>query len=46
MAVREISATLFLTAGTVRTYLSTVMHKVDARSRLDAIRIATEENWL
>jgi two-component system response regulator DesR len=46
MAVREISATLFLTAGTVRTYLSTIMHKVDARSRLDAIRIATEENWL
>ena len=46
MAVREISATLFLTAGTVRTYLSTIMHKVDARSRLDAIRIATESNWL
>jgi two-component system response regulator DesR len=46
MAVREISAALFLTAGTVRTYLSTIMHKVDARSRLDAIRIATEANWL
>jgi two-component system response regulator DesR len=46
MSVREISAALFLTAGTVRTYLSTIMHKVDARSRLDAIRIATEANWL
>ncbi|HEY0532800.1 MAG TPA: response regulator transcription factor [Actinoplanes sp.] len=46
MAVREISAALFLTAGTVRTYLSTIMHKLDARSRLDAIRIATEANWL
>jgi two-component system response regulator DesR len=46
MSVREISAALFLTAGTVRTYLSTIMHKVDARSRLDAIRIATESNWL
>jgi two-component system response regulator DesR len=46
MSVREISETLFLTAGTVRTYLSTIMHKLDARSRLDAIRIATEANWL
>lgn len=46
MPVREISAALFLTAGTVRTYLSTIMHKLEARSRLDAIRIATEANWL
>ena len=46
MSVREIAAALFLTGGTVRTYLSTIMHKVDARSRLDAIRIATEANWL
>jgi len=46
MSVREISAALFLTAGTVRTYLSTIMHKLDSRSRLDAIRIATEANWL
>ncbi|MEV6850821.1 response regulator transcription factor [Actinoplanes sp. NPDC051411] len=46
MSVREISAVLFLTPGTVRTYLSTIMHKLDAHSRLDAIRIATEANWL
>jgi two-component system response regulator DesR len=45
-SVRDIAAALFLTAGTVRTYLSTIMQKVGARSRLDAIRIATEANWL
>ncbi|MFC7530940.1 LuxR C-terminal-related transcriptional regulator [Actinoplanes sp. GCM10030250] len=46
MSVRDIAGALFLTAGTVRTYLSTIMQKVGARSRLDAIRIATEANWL
>lgn len=46
MAVRDISAALFLTAGTVRTYLSAITQKIGARSRLDAIRIATEANWL
>ncbi|MEU4425045.1 response regulator transcription factor [Actinoplanes sp. NPDC024001] len=46
MSGRDIAATLFLTAGTVRTYLSTITQKVEARSRLDAIRIATESNWL
>jgi len=46
MSVRDIADGLFLTKGTVRTYLSTIMQKIGARSRLDAIRIATEENWL
>ena len=46
LSVREIAGALFLTSGTVRTYLSTVIRKVGARSRLDAIRTATEANWL
>jgi two-component system response regulator DesR len=46
MSGREIAAALFLTAGTVRTYLSNITQKLDAHSRLDAIRIATEANWL
>jgi two-component system response regulator DesR len=46
MSVRDIAGALFLSAGTVRTYLSTINQKVGARSRLDAIRIATEANWL
>ena len=46
MSVREIAGTLFLTTGTIRTYLSTIIHKVGARSRVEAIRIATESDWL
>jgi len=46
LSVREIAGALFLTTGTVRTYLSTVIHKVGARSRQDAIRTATAANWL
>lgn len=46
LSVREIAGALFLTTGTVRTYLSTVIRKVGARSRLDAIRTATQANWL
>ncbi|UQU66519.1 response regulator transcription factor [Couchioplanes caeruleus] len=46
MSVREISSALFLTAGTVRTYLSTIIHKTGARSRVEAIRTATESDWL
>ncbi|MGA5304873.1 LuxR C-terminal-related transcriptional regulator [Nucisporomicrobium flavum] len=46
MSVREISSTLFLTAGTVRTYLSTIIHKTGSRSRVEAIRTATESDWL
>ena len=46
MSVREIAGTLFLTTGTIRTYLSTIIHQVGARSRVEAIRIATESDWL
>ena len=46
MTAREIAGTLFLTPGTVRTYLSTITQKVGARSRLEAIRTATDANWL
>jgi len=46
MSVREIAGTLFLTTGTIRTYLSTIIHKVGARSRVEAIRTAIESDWL
>ena len=46
MSVREIAGTLFLTSGTIRTYLSTIIHKVGARSRVEAIRTAIESDWL
>ncbi|PSL00856.1 LuxR family two component transcriptional regulator [Murinocardiopsis flavida] len=42
----EIAARLHLSKGTVRNYLSTIVTKLDARNRLDAVRIAAEADWL
>ncbi|MEV4109766.1 response regulator transcription factor [Nonomuraea sp. NPDC049695] len=42
----EIAAALHLTKGTVRNYLGAIVTKLDARNRLDAVRIATEAGWL
>jgi two-component system response regulator DesR len=44
--VGEIAAALFLSAGTVRNYLTTIVTKLNARNRVDAIRIAQEAGWL
>lgn len=42
----DIAAQLFLSPGTVRNYLTTVVSKLNARNRVDAIRIARESDWL
>jgi two-component system response regulator DesR len=42
----EIAAALHLSAGTVRNYLTTVGAKLNARNRVDAIRIARDAGWL
>ena len=42
----EIARELSLSQGTVRNYLSNAMNKTGARTRIDAIRIATEAGWL
>lgn len=44
--VQEIAADLYLSAGTVRNYLTSAATKLDARNRVDAIRIAAEAGWL
>jgi two-component system response regulator DesR len=44
--VADIAAELFLSPGTVRNYLATVVTKLNARNRVDAIRIATDSAWL
>ena len=44
--VEQIAAQLFLSPGTVRNYLTTAVTKLDARNRLDAVRIAREADWL
>ncbi|MFE6617054.1 DNA-binding response regulator [Amycolatopsis sp. NPDC057786] len=44
--VADIAAELFLSPGTVRNYLATVVTKLNARNRVDAIRIAVDSDWL
>ncbi|MGH3645772.1 MAG: response regulator transcription factor [Micromonosporaceae bacterium] len=44
--VADIAAHLFLSQGTVRNYLTTAVTKLNARNRVDAIRIAKEAGWL
>lgn len=44
--ITEIAANLFLSSGTVRNYLTSAVTKLNARNRLDAIRIAKDSGWL
>ena len=44
--VAEIAARLYLSEGTVRNHLSSVIGKTNARTRADAVRIATANGWL
>jgi two-component system response regulator DesR len=42
----EIARSLNLTAGTVRNYLSHILTKTAARSRIEAVRKAQEAGWI
>jgi len=42
----EIGRALFLSPATVRNYLSNAISKLDARNRIDAIRIARQAGWI
>ena len=42
----EIAATLSLSVGTVRNYLTAVVTKLNARNLVDALRVAEESGWL
>jgi two-component system, NarL family, response regulator DesR len=42
----EIAKQLYLSSGTVRNYLTTIVAKLGARNRVDAIRIAQEAGWI
>ena len=44
--VAELADALFLSHGTVRNHLSSVMQKLDARNRGEAVRTAEERGWL
>ncbi|MFG2947654.1 response regulator transcription factor [Streptomyces adustus] len=42
----EIAASLHLSTGTVRNYLTAIVSKLNARNRVDAVRIARDSGWL
>ena len=44
--IAEIAASLHLSPGTTRNHLSSIMGKLGAQSRIEAIRIAEEKGWL
>ena len=44
--IAEIAATLYLSEGTVRNYLSACIQKTGARNRTEALRVAEERGWL
>ncbi|MFC9099717.1 response regulator transcription factor [Streptomyces rochei] len=45
-STRDVAAQLYISVGTVRNHLASAVAKTQARSRVDAIRIATEAGWL
>jgi two-component system, NarL family, response regulator DesR len=45
-SVGELAAALHLSPGTTRNHLSAIMRKLDAGSRIEAIRVAEERGWL
>jgi two-component system, NarL family, response regulator DesR len=44
--VADVAASLFLSEGTVRNYLSSAIQKTGARNRIEAARIAERNGWL
>jgi two-component system response regulator DesR len=44
--VADIAGALYLSPGTVRNHLSSVMQKLDARNRAEALKLAEEKGWL
>ncbi|WP_080846961.1 response regulator transcription factor [Cytobacillus gottheilii] len=43
---KEIAATLFLSHGTVRNYMSDIISKMQAKNRIEAISSAEEKGWI
>ena len=44
--IADIAAALYLSPGTVRNHLSSVMQKLNARNRAEALNIAEDNGWL
>ena len=44
-STKEIAKQLFLTAGTVRNYISVILDKLEVSNRIEAIRVFKEKGW-
>jgi two-component system response regulator DesR len=44
--VAELAAALYLSPGTVRNHISSVLQKLGARNRAEALRLAEDRGWL
>jgi two-component system response regulator DesR len=45
-AAKQIAVELFISTATVRNYLSSIVAKLNARTQVDAVRIATDAGWI
>jgi len=45
-SIADMAATMYLSEGTVRNYLSIAIQKLNAQNRVEAARIAEEKGWL
>lgn len=43
---KEISAELFLSAGTIRNYMSEIINKLEVKNRTEAVTVAKEKGWI
>jgi len=43
---KEITSELFLSSGTIRNYISEIIHKLEAKNRIDAASIAEKKGWI
>ncbi|WP_261134830.1 response regulator transcription factor [Bacillus sp. Marseille-Q3570] len=46
MTTKEITKELFLSHGTVRNYISEIIHKLEAKNRIEAIKTAEKKGWI
>lgn len=46
LTYKEIAKKLFLSAGTVRNYMSEALQKLDAKNKVEAIALAKDKGWI
>ena len=43
---KELAQKFFLSEGTIRNYISSILSKTGTRSRLEAVNLAEKRNWI